>query len=125
MPEQATIAHAPPRRLDATIVALVFASVASLAAFLPGCSQTPTQPSAVQKSPAPVITAITIDGPATIAPGASGRFTAVAHRSDGSSEDVTASAAWRVFFAPPRYDSNVLRSVGAGIFQATAPDHGA
>jgi hypothetical protein len=51
-----------------------------------GCGGPPIEPSKVD--------AIRISGPSSIAPGATGQFTAIAEYRDGSTEDVTARASW-------------------------------
>jgi hypothetical protein len=95
--------------------AICIGAVAAAAGFI-ACGKTPTQPGPIQKSPSQpaAITAIRIGGPVRIAPGATGQFTAIAQRSDGSSEDVTATVTW---FAFP-LSTNVLRFVGPGMAQA-------
>lgn len=97
---------------------------AIVAALLPACgkTETPIQPEPVQKAP-PVLTAIRLSGPTTLAPGATGQFTAIAERSDGSSEDVTATASWHIGWSGPDHNHtgpNVLRLVGPGTVQGVA-----
>lgn len=100
------------------MVALAAVGIVGLAA---ACGKSPDQPEPVSIPPAPVapvapvvITAIRISGPATIAPGATGQFTATAERSDGSSEDVTTSTWWRTAYST----RETLRWIGAGMAQA-------
>ena len=97
--------------------------VAAMAAFLLACGKTPTQPGPVQKPSPSTLTAIRLTGPTALAPGATGQFSAIAERSDGSSEDVTATASWSILWTGPDRDhtgSNVLRIIGAGTVQALA-----
>ena len=95
--------------------------VAAMAASLLACAKTPTQPEPVQKPSPPTLTAIRLTGPTALAPGATGQFSAIAERSDGSSEDVTATASWSILWTGPDRDHtgpNVLRIIGAGTVQA-------
>jgi hypothetical protein len=46
-------------------------------------------------TPLPVVRELRISGPSSLAPGASGQFTAVAEYADGTSQDVTTTAIWR------------------------------
>ena len=55
---------------------------------------------------------ITVTGPAEIAPGTSGQYTATGRYDDGSTKDLSATASWR------SNDSSVLRSAGSGRFDA-------
>jgi hypothetical protein len=71
----------------ATIVVVIFAA----------CDERPTAPSPQPSgvSPAPVtIVALTISGPATIAPGETVQFTATARHSDGSTRNVANEVTW-------------------------------
>jgi len=45
--------------------------------------------------PTPVVVSVSITGPSSIAPGATAAFSAVAHMSDGSTQDYTTKATWR------------------------------
>src|SRR5262249_44560094 len=94
--------------------------------FSPACGKTPTAPTRpVAQSPAPpVLTAIRLSGPTMLAPGQAGQFTAIAERSDGSSQDVTATATWNIWWTGPDRDHtgpNVLRLLGPGTVQAAVP----
>jgi hypothetical protein len=93
-------------------------------ALLPACgkTETPTQPEPVQKAP-PALTSIRLGGPTALAPGAKAQFTAIAERSDGSSEDVTATASWSIWWTGPDRNHtgpNVLKLIGPGIVQGIA-----
>ncbi len=97
----------------------VYAVIA--AALLPACgnTKTSTQPEPVPKAPS-ALTAIRISGPTALASGATGQFTAVAERSDGSSEDVTATANWNILWSGPDVNHsgpNVLKLLGPGTVQ--------
>jgi hypothetical protein len=97
--------------------------MAAMAAFLLACGKTPTQPEPVQKPSPPTLTAIRLTGPTALAPGATGQFSAIAEHSDGSSEDVTATASWSILWTGPDRDHtgpNVLSIIGAGTVQALA-----
>jgi hypothetical protein len=59
-----------------------------------------------------VLTSISVSGPAEIAPGTSGQFTATGRYDDGSSKDISSTATWR------SDDSTILRSAGSGRFDA-------
>jgi len=59
-----------------------------------------------------------------LAPGATGQFTAIAERSDGTSEDVTKSATWNIWWTgPDRNHSgpNALSLIAPGMVQGLAP----
>jgi hypothetical protein len=114
----------PPASLmrAATCGAIVVAS----AAFVLACRKGPTQPTPPGQpaSSSPTLTAIRLNGPTTIGPGANGQFTAIAERSDGSSADVTATATWSILWSGPDRDHtgpNVLQMIGGGTVQAVAP----
>lgn len=81
--------------------------LAAIAAAAVGCS--PSSPTPIQTGP--TVGALTISGPATIAPGATAQFTASARMSDGSTQDYTTKVAWRSNSVP------ILTINGAG--QAT------
>jgi hypothetical protein len=103
-----------------------FALLAWTAASVAACGRTPTEPTRPPAQPPspPVLTAIRLTGPTMLAPGATGQFTAIAERSDGSSEDVTATAMWNIWGASPdpnHTGPNVLRSTGPGTVLAIAP----
>lgn len=53
------------------------------------CDKSPTSP-----TPALAVAQITIAGPATLAPGGTAQFTAIARHSNGATSDVTARASW-------------------------------
>jgi hypothetical protein len=94
-------------------------------ALLSACGKTeaPTQPEPVSKAP-PALTAIRLSGPTALAPGATAQFTAIAERSDGSSENVTATASWNIWWSGPDRDHsgpNALRFISPGIVQGVAP----
>lgn len=98
--------------------------VTILAICVHGCGKTPAGPTTTNAPPSPVPIAIRLSGPTTLAPGTTGRFTAVAERSDGSAEDVTATASWSILWSGPdrnRTGTNVLRVVGGGEVAAVAP----
>lgn len=59
-----------------------------------------------------VLTSIAIAGPAEIAPGTSGQFTATGRYDDGSTKDLSSTVSWR------SGDSTILRSAGLGRFEA-------
>jgi hypothetical protein len=87
------------RRLRTTVAFLVV----GLAGTAWGCSKTPVSPDPPSKA---TVKAVRISGPASIGPGATGQFTAVAEYSDGTSGDVTATTAWAtsesaILFFPP------------------------
>ena len=63
------------------------------------------------KAPA-ILQSIAVTGPAEIAPGTSGQYTATGRYDDGSTKDLSATASWR------SNDSSVLRSAGSGKFDA-------
>ncbi|HKV99950.1 MAG TPA: carboxypeptidase-like regulatory domain-containing protein [Vicinamibacterales bacterium] len=69
-----------------------FLAVIAIAAAAVGCSPSPS-PTPIQTGP--TVSALTITGPATIAPGATAQFTASARMSDGSTLDYTAKVTWR------------------------------
>jgi hypothetical protein len=113
------------RRMNKISIALTSAAV-----IFGGCrNQAPSAPTSavVAVSPAPSapptsaspVTALSITGPAAIAPNATGTFIATAHHADGSLEDVTARASWGVVPSDlPTDRFNVLRVVSAGVVQA-------
>jgi hypothetical protein len=69
----------------------------ALVALIVACDRTPTRPSSVP-GPAPVsVIRLEIVGPGSVPPGATAQFTAIAHRSDGTTEDITRAANWRSF----------------------------
>jgi hypothetical protein len=64
---------------------------------LAACGSRPTQPSPSTAAPAsskPVLKDLRVNGPATLAPGASAQYQATAIYSDGSSLDVTSQSKW-------------------------------
>lgn len=52
------------------------------------CNQTPTRPTTAvpQQPPEPGITRLEIQGPASVAPGETVQFTAIAHKTDGTTD---------------------------------------
>lgn len=90
------------------------------------CGRTPTEPTrpVAQPPPPPALVAIRLSGPSRLVPGATAQFTAIAERADGSSQDVTAAATWRIWGAGPAADHtgpSVLHLIGPGTVQAVAP----
>jgi hypothetical protein len=89
------------------------------AAQLAGCSDSRESPLApgtlVPEAARSVIQSIRIDGPATLAPGATARYTATAQFSDGFERDVTARTIWR------SSDSSVLTIVEGGRANGETP----
>jgi len=94
----------------------------AVAVAFTACGKPPTQPTPPSPSPPrPTLTAIRLDGPMTLARGETGRLTAIAEWSDGSSQDVTASASWQIGPSGPdpnHTGSNVLQFLGRGMVQA-------
>jgi hypothetical protein len=95
----------------------------AIAAAFTACGKAPTQPtqSILPSAAPPTLTAIRLDGPTTLASGETGRLTAVAEWSDGSSQDVTATASWKIVSSGPdpnHSGSNVLQFLGRGTVQA-------
>lgn len=85
------------------IAFMVVVSAAALTALTVACDSTPTRPSFLPPSsgPPPVSTTrIDIGGPGSVAPGQTAQFTATAHRSDGTTADITATANWRTSRPP-------------------------
>jgi hypothetical protein len=67
-----------------------------LAVVIGACGDPPTAPGSGSGSGSgKSLRGIRISGPASLTPGATGQFTAAADYSDGSTEDVTATVAWR------------------------------
>ena len=79
-----------------TTTRVICFSVASTV-LIAACDNTPTRSSFVPpQGPPPLgISRIEIGGPSSVAPGQAVQFTATAHRSDGTTADVTAMANWR------------------------------
>ena len=80
----------------------LLAATALLAAAISACDKSPTGPTLLPglggSTPPPVsISRLEIVGPDTVAPGAQAQYTTVAHRSDGTTEDVTTRAGWSSF----------------------------
>jgi len=71
-----------------------------------------SEKSAVSAKANAVLTSIAIAGPAEIAPGTSGQFTATGRYDDGSTKDLSSTVSWR------SGDSTILRSAGLGRFEA-------
>jgi len=96
--------------------------VLAIAVAFAACSKAPTHPTPSTPSASPpTLTAIRLGGPTTLAPGETGRWTAVAEWSDGSSQDVTATASWNIWWSGPDTNhsgSNVLKLLGPGTLQA-------
>jgi hypothetical protein len=61
----------------------------------------------------PTVTKLSLSGPASVAPGATAQFAALATFSDGSSRDVTGDAAWFM----PDTTSGIAALVGSGLVQ--------
>jgi len=83
------------------------------------CNKTPTTPSFLPRSGSgsgsgTYTTRIEINGPASVPPGGTAQFTAIAHRSDGTTTDVTGTAVWRS--SQPR----VLSVAASGVATAVA-----
>jgi hypothetical protein len=94
---------------------VVFA--AALTAGLVACGDDSPRPPAGPSSPA-VLVAVTLAGPAEIAPGSTGQFTLTAIYSDNSTSDVSSSALWNA------QGTGALRSVGSGRFEGVAAGEG-
>ena len=73
---------AVPKRLGVAALLIVVA-------IMTACDDSPTQPST------PRATAVRVEGPASVAPGATAQFRAIATFNNGNTEDVTAQAGWR------------------------------
>ncbi len=81
-----------------TICAIALA----LANLLGACDEGPTRPSPSSGPPGappagPVTNNVVIVGPDTLPPGQSAQFSAIAHQSDGSTQDVTTEAVWQAW----------------------------
>ena len=76
------------RSLAAPRRARIMAPLVVVAALV-ACDDTPTHPST------PRATAIRVEGPASVAPGTTAQYRAIATFTNGSNEDVTSQAAWR------------------------------
>ena len=70
--------------------------------WLAGCDKSPTQSSPIPPPPnqpnqpvQPTLQSIRIDGPTSMAPGATAKFTAIGQMSDGTTPDLTATTTWR------------------------------
>jgi hypothetical protein len=106
-----TVVRQRTRRFDemkAARLCLVLATVAVTAA-ISSCDRSPTSP-----APQPgvgLLTSVTVSGPSSIEPGESARYTATAHYSHGTSEDVTAAALWD----PPAFASASVRFTAPGV----------
>lgn len=80
----------------------------------------PLQPSTVVSAPdktgsstvAAVVTSLTMNGPVGLSPGETGRYTAIASYSDGTTRDITVEAQWS------STDESVLAMVGPGALAA-------
>lgn len=90
----------------------------ALAAAAGGCDRSPTSPPTGPASPGtggvPWLQDLTVEGPASIALGQTGRYTARAHYSNSVSKDVTADAVW----TPPESASSPVRFTTAGVASA-------
>jgi Carboxypeptidase regulatory-like domain len=79
----------------------LIAATALLAAAVIACDRSPTGPSLPgvgANNPPPVFTnRLEIVGPSFVAPGQQSQFTAIGHRTDGSTEDMTQRVAWTSF----------------------------
>ena len=71
-----------------------------------------SEKAAVSAKAAAILQSIAVTGPAEIAPGTSGQYTATGRYDDGSTKDLSATASRR------SNDSSVLRSAGSGRFDA-------
>ena len=69
------------------------ATAVATAALVTGCDSTPTAPST--RTTAGYPTQMEIRGPAAVSPGETVQFTAVAHFSNGTTQDVTSAVRWR------------------------------
>ena len=93
-------------------------SVARLVAFvlavtaMCGCDRSPAGPSpgGGPSQSVPIVTGLRIDGPTSVAPGESPKYTAIAEYSDGSLKDVTDTAQWS-----PSAASFPIHFIGPGI----------
>lgn len=87
-----------------------------LSVLLAACGpDTPTSPRTPPPPPPPqgtpvTVTRVVLDGPTTVNPGPPVQYTATAQQSDGTTRDVTAEAAWRVF------NPSVLSMTAPGLF---------
>jgi hypothetical protein len=62
----------------------------------------------------PVLSSITVTGPAEVAPGATGQYKATGNYVDGSTRDLTSTSTWTSF------SNSVIRHIGSGQFQGVA-----
>jgi hypothetical protein len=80
-------------------LALLAIATTAAAIVIGSCNRTPTAPSLITQSgqaPAgPHELFVEIVGPRTVAPGGTVQFQAISHRSDNTTQDVTATAAWQ------------------------------
>jgi len=86
-------------------------------AFIAACGgqpAAPTRPTPFSTQPATPIS-LRIEGPSSIAPGASVQYRAIASFADGRSEDVTAVATWTWRTAAPRTEGPVVLSASEGL----------
>jgi len=86
----------------------------ALAAFAVACGKSPTEPGGVGGGGggAATVTSVTIGGAASVSEGATAQLTATANKSDGTTENVTSTAAWR------STDATVLSVSGTGLVTA-------
>jgi hypothetical protein len=78
-----------------SMVAALFAALTGV--YVGACSDPPTRPSPPPPRAGDPATILRLEilGPRSVAPGTQVQFTAVAHRSDGSTPNVTIAASWR------------------------------
>jgi len=93
-----------------------FVTTSASVLLMVACDTSPTRPSGLlPQGAAPAYpTRIELVGPDSVAPGQTAQFTAIQHRSDGTTVDVTNSATWRSF------QPNVLSVSGTGLVTALA-----
>ena len=85
------------RRIIGVVCVLAFFATCGRKAQPPSSPTTPDLTSGLQTAPA---VSVAINGPTQIQPGEAQQFTAVARLSDGTSQDVTATASWRTSTGP-------------------------
>jgi hypothetical protein len=73
-----------------------------LAGWLTACDKSPTKPSPPPPSPPagqgqsqPTLQSIRVEGPTSVPPGTKAQYTAIGQMSDGSTQDLTSTTAWR------------------------------
>lgn len=105
-----------PKRSTAAAIGLTFLAACG---GRPGTPASPTAP----MPPAPsssLVSGIRIEGPSSIAPGASAQYRAIASFADGRTADVTGSSSWRSE-APTNFNPPVLVVTGRGAATGSFP----